>query len=598
MKSRIIAISILAAFFTVACKGKKEEKKEDKKPVKANTEVAMKPEAMKPEVKPEVKKPEPPKVEAPKPEPNVLPVESVVYELEGKVEVKKANTEDYIDVTKDMKLNVGDQLRVGEGASAKLRMWDETTVVLGAGAEVVINPGADMANGSPSITVLAGTSSIAVEPRSENQSVFKVFTPTAVLSVLGTEFDVGIADTGATKLGVEKGIVEVSDQEGAKKIEVPAGKQVEVGVDGKPTPVAAYDAEKEDWSKWYAAKTKEAEAKVDAIAKSTTEKLEAMKKQVAELEAALKTVNTKAEEMDKKVVEAESKNNMAAYTKEAKPYQELLEEKQVAAYQEQRLNAMVMANAYLLQRLKAMVRAGVIKPSEAKAKIIEASLAQVTPWLEKEYYPHRYKRYVSHYNANKRWKTRYLRHHPRGRNYNEHAKVIVVPKFYAKVPKVRYVPPRNFKPRYVKIVKYHDPYRFKGKVRKNVVVVNNRSWHRAPYKMDPIKVKRYEKARKRMHRRVAKRTFVIKEPVIRVKRHGVTIRTPGARIDVPGGKIKVGPGGTEIRTPGGKIKVGPGGTVIKTPGGRIKVGPGGHIKVGPQPMVRKGGPVRHKRGMR
>ncbi|MBU1241291.1 hypothetical protein KJ865_16380, partial [Myxococcota bacterium] len=86
---------------------------------------------MKPDVKPPVEKPVAPVAKKP-----TTPAEAVIAEMEGKVEVKVADSEDYVVATKDMALHAGDQVRVDtEKASAKLRLWDESNVVLGPGAE-------------------------------------------------------------------------------------------------------------------------------------------------------------------------------------------------------------------------------------------------------------------------------------------------------------------------------------------------------------------------------------------------------------------------------------------------------------------------------
>ncbi|MBN2723885.1 MAG: FecR domain-containing protein [Deltaproteobacteria bacterium] len=598
MKTKIIALSVITAFFAFSCGGKKEEKNEASKPGEMKAQVASKKHMGPPKKVEEPKVEEPKKVEPPKEEPvkivkNALPVEATIFEMEGTVEVKKANTEVFGPATKDLALNVGDHVRLtGENTIAKLRLWDESTVVLGTGSEVVINPGADLADGSPSITVLSGTTSLAIEPRSEDQSVFRVYTPSAILSVLGTEFDVGIADTGSVKVGVEEGLVEVADQEGVKKVEVPKGKQVEVALDGKATAVAAYNPETEDWSKWYESKTKEAEQKIDALAKTTSDKLEAMKKQMAQLEEGIKKLDSKANEMDTKVNAAVTKNDVATYNKETKPYQDVLEEKQVTTYEEQRLTAMMAANVYLLRRLQAMVKAGIIKPSEARVKLMQASVAPVTKWIDDDYQAKRYNRLLRRHRLNQRWKTRYYRHHPRGRKYVKTHRV-AVPAFYKKLPTVKYVRPKRFKPKYVTGIRYTPNHRYRGKARpKRVSPKHSRNWYRnKTVKVDPRKAKKYDRIRKRMKRRAPRRVVIIPDRPRRMRhnRGHVKVGPNGAKVHVPGARIKVGPNGAKVRVPGARIKVGPNGAKVRVPGARVMVGPGKRVpRVRPRlhPMVR------------
>jgi hypothetical protein len=263
-------------------------------------------------------------------------------------------------------------------------MWDDSMVSLGTGAEAVINPGADVANSSPSITLLTGTSNLMVEPRAKDQSVFLVYTPAAIFSVLGTEFDVGIADSGTVKLGVGEGLVQVVSQEGANLLDVPQGKAVVITLEGTTSKAAApvaYDAEKEDWAVWYEAENKAAAARVDFLTKATTTRLEEMRKQMEALDKSIAEMEARSAELIKKAEEASAKNDVKVYETESAPLVEVLEDNTVANQQNQRLVALMTANAYLLHRLKAMIAAGVIKPTAEQQKVIVEANANVEAWL-------------------------------------------------------------------------------------------------------------------------------------------------------------------------------------------------------------------------
>ena len=582
-RTTVILMVSLALFFS--CKKKGEEKKGSDKPVAENSGMkhGMK-RGMKGEMKMAMKVEKP--VEKPvevveKPKKPDTPAEAVAIELTGKVEVKRAEADDFVMVTTNMPLYVGDQVRVdAENASAKLRLWDESTVVLGPGAEAVINAGADLANGSPSITMLTGTSNLMIEPREEDQSVFTVYTPSAVLSVLGTEFDVGIADSGSVKVGVEEGIVEIADQEGNKALELTKGKQVVVAVDGKASAPKAYNAEKEDWNKWYDSETKVATDNVDTLTKSAVDRLEDLKKKIADLEAGIAKMETKSAELAKKAETAAAKSDAKAYAVESKPLVDTMTEAETAAKRNRKLEAMMAANAYLVRRLNAMVKAGIIKPKEAKRKLMLSYTVKVDPWLD-DLQVRRIRQARIRRARERRWRRLYLRHHPRGRNYAKRTKMRL-PKFYSSMPTKKWKPRRRFKPTYLTGVKYRPRPRFKGK--KRVLKAHfsrNRAWYKArksPRMNDKKRQMKMMRLRKRLKRMKRRRVVVrrVNKPIRRrrvIRRH----------------RLPMGPRGMMPRDP--RI-MGPRGKVI-LPHGRVPRGPHamgmGLLRpglMGKRPMVR------------
>ncbi len=466
-------------------------------------------------------------------------------------------------------------------------MWDESTIVLGPGAEVVLNAGADLANGSPSITMLTGTSSLAVQPREEDQSVFTVYTPSAVLSVLGTEFDVGIADTGAVKIGVEEGIVEVTDQEGLKAVELTQGKQIVVSLDGKATKAKTYNPEKEDWNKWYEAETKAAAIKVDTLTTAAVQRLDDLKKKIKELEEGIAKMEAKSNELAKKAEQAAAKNDTKTYTVEVKPLIETMTEAELAVRRDRKLNALLSANAYLLRRLNALVRAGVIKPEEAKRKRMEAAIQGVDSWVD-DFQIQRIRRRRHKRIRRNRWRRWYLRHHPRGRRYAVRTKR-VLPKFYREFKGPKYQIPKRFKPRYLPGVKWRPRRRFKGKKRTLKTRFRRQpNWYKARATIrkkmlqeNKRHAKRMERLRRRMRkmrrRRVRVRRF--KKPILNIRR----VR-PG-RPPVRPGRLPVHPG----TLPNGTLR-----PRLKTPRPMVRsrnVAPIGK----PQRIRRRRGRVRRRR---
>ncbi|MBU1244759.1 FecR domain-containing protein [Myxococcota bacterium] len=529
---------LVCSLMVLGCGGKKKDEAPAPAPAPGDmTEVAM---AEQPKV--EQPKVDEPKVDEPKVETPVvaeedkLPVEAVATEVAGTVEVKPAGSDAFVALAVNAELSVGDHVRVsGDDGMLKLRMWDDSIVSLGSGAEAVINPGADVANSSPSITLLNGTSNLMVEPRGENQSVFMVYTPAAILSVLGTEFDVGVADTGTVKLGVEEGTVQVSSQEGSDLMEVAGGKAVVISLDGttsKAAGVVAYDAEKEDWAKWYEAESKAAQEKIAVLTTATSERLEVLKKQMETLEKNIAEMEAKSAELVKKTESAASSDDLKAYDTEAAPLVEILDENTLANRENQRLMAMMTANTYMLRRLQALVAAGVIKPSEAQAKIMAVARTQ-TEWVD-AYDENKIDRLRNRYKRDRRMREVYLRHHPRGRQYAVKAK-IELPAFYGKIP-VKVIKPRVVKPKFIAPVKY-QPRQYRGPARKEIVIRPvTPNWHAArPYApADPTRIERQKRIAERVRRARPKVEvkILVEQPKFRHRRPVVVVPgVPGVVVD-------------------------------------------------------------------
>jgi FecR protein len=566
MKFKTVLVLMVTLAFLVSCKKKGDKEEKTKKPEVAKKVVVKKPVVKKPVVK-VVKKPVVKVVKKP-----TGPTEAVATEIEGKVEVKKSDADEFVMATTNMEFAEGDHIRVAAAnANIKLRLWDESTIVLGPGSEAVLNAGADLGSGSPSITMLTGTSSLMIEPRSEEQSVFTVYTPSAVLSVLGTEFEVGISDSGQVKLGVEEGLVEVTDQDGNNKIEVPKGKQIEVSFAGKVSPVKAYDPEKEDWNKWFEAQTKSAQGQVGTLTKVAADRLLVLKNKIKDLEDGIALMETKSAELATKAEEAAKKKDAKVYTVETKPLVENLQEVSMASKQNRKLSALLNANAYMLRRLNALVKAGVIKPKKGQLAQIAALNTDTDKWLigfrTERLEKRRYRR-----NRRLKWRARYRRHSPRGRRIARKTGV-KLPDFFVKLPEVKRRHRKHFKPKYLKKFKWHSRPKYRGKPRKvRTKRRRGRNWFKraSSRKRDKNRIKKLRRLKNRM-KRMKRRSIVIKPRIRRRRRRrpgmgrrpminprvvtpGVKVRVPGVKVRVPGARVNIP--GVKVRVPG--VRIGPG----------------------------------------
>jgi hypothetical protein len=433
-KSLVYFITFL---FVVSCSGKKEEesKEESSKQHKKGRRKGHKKDAPK-----EVSK------DAPKDVPKDAPkddsvasktqntanevVEAVVTEIEGEVEYSEGNSDEFAALKKDMELYAEDSIRVKKGM-ARIRLWDDSTVVVSENSEVILNGTSDLVNGSPSITIVYGNANLLIEPRSEGQDLFKVYSPSAILSVLGTEFEVGVADSGKVKVGVEDGTVSVSDPSGNKSLNIVKGKQTVIDLNGKIQKPSSFDPEKNSLAKWQVQQLAEAQKKASEIIKVTSKRLEELKAQMDKYKEAVAKLEKKSKELSEKAQELEKANKPVEYQKHQDELSNIMEDSSEAVGVEEKLNALVTANTYLYKRTNGLIEAGVIKPSKRDMKVISTVRTKTHRWLP-AFYDKSLSRRQRWHRRRRRWKKRYLRHHPKGRYYASQTGA-KIPAFYKRI---------------------------------------------------------------------------------------------------------------------------------------------------------------------
>ncbi len=462
-----------------------------------------------------------------------LPVEAVLVEVNGTVEVNRAESDGYVPAKTNDELHVGDMVRVsGTQGFARLRMWDDTVIILSPGSEVSINPGADVEGASPSITVLAGLSSLMVEPRAEGQDVFTVYTPTAELAVLGTEFDVGIALTGEVAVGVSEGIVQVTVQGEAKarSVRLEHGKKVVIPPRAEDVKVVPYTPEKENWVGWLEKKSEEAEKKADTVVRVTDKRIEQLKKNLDELNKSISDLEKKLSERRAKLEAAAKKGDPKAYAQQAGPAVELAVEGSAGVQEIRRLRSMMVANAYLLARLQALLANAKDIPPEQKAKIearIKPRIAKLPELRVQLRQDHR--RLAQ---AMRSFRKMYYLNTQQGRKVAPKLG-IKLPPMYAKLPALKYRRPK--KPRFLRGIRVLRPrLRYMGKRRPHVNRPRRRGrgWVRRPWRpADPARVGRLNRLRNRY--RAMRRRRVVMPRWRRRSRRRPGMMPPGSVRPIP-----------------------------------------------------------------
>jgi len=143
--------------------------------------------------------------------------------LRGVVEVRAADTTAWLPAAPDQPLGAGDTVRTAAGAVARLTFYDGSTTALRDGAEVALLELSSRRDGTARAIVLhqgSGQTYHDVRPLRRAEARFQVRTPTAVIDVRGTAFDVIVDADGTTRVAEWRGLVEVYNLTGPGEHEI------------------------------------------------------------------------------------------------------------------------------------------------------------------------------------------------------------------------------------------------------------------------------------------------------------------------------------------------------------------------------------------
>ena len=125
-----------------------------------------------------------------------------------------------------MKLDSGDTLKTGRNSFADVQYEDGTVIKVKENSSVLI--GNKSAKGSDSLSVTSGIVS-AKFSKLQKDSARKVYTPTTVCAVRGTEFDVAVSESADSKVLLTEGELDVLNPYGQVKINENESTEVNVG---------------------------------------------------------------------------------------------------------------------------------------------------------------------------------------------------------------------------------------------------------------------------------------------------------------------------------------------------------------------------------
>lgn len=153
------------------------------------------------------------------------------------------------------KLKENDVIKTGKKAAANIAYSDRSEIRMGENSSVKL--GREEGNGDTPATVLGGSVSTKFNKLSKDSGAKKVYTPSTVCAVRGTEFKVIVSDTAASRVELTEGTLDVYNPSGGGKIQAGTSMEANAGiapVKSDPKPVSA--------DEWSAAKDSEFDADV------------------------------------------------------------------------------------------------------------------------------------------------------------------------------------------------------------------------------------------------------------------------------------------------------------------------------------------------
>lgn len=170
----------------------------------------------------------------------VKPATALVVQMNGTVNVTPGNSTNESGLELGQRLNVGDKIATGEGASITLKFPDASSLVLRENSELIIETLETYGKEDGFNTQLhlqRGRTETQANPEKRNSTRFEIHTPSATAAVRGTVYRVNAESADSTASEVVEGRVAVQNTMGAT--DVPGGYGTRVMKDAPPTPPVA-----------------------------------------------------------------------------------------------------------------------------------------------------------------------------------------------------------------------------------------------------------------------------------------------------------------------------------------------------------------------
>ena len=182
-----------------------------------------------------------------------------VTATKGRVEMQRAGSNTWDPVVSSTQLNISDKIQTKKGSMCELTLDDGSLIKIKENSTLEINELSEDASATKKNSVfklLIGK--IWSKAQLQNESTFKVVTPTAIAGIKGTEFAIIVSIDGSSDILVFKGSVEVKslreEIDDIKTVLVEAGKALGVKLDESGNLRDVTTGEQVEWQKFIESK--------------------------------------------------------------------------------------------------------------------------------------------------------------------------------------------------------------------------------------------------------------------------------------------------------------------------------------------------------
>lgn len=237
-------------------------------------------------------------------------------EHKGDVSVRLPQEKGYAPASSGAVLPEGTRLRTGQDGEATIRFEGGEESKVRPRSEIIVRASSSSEGRTSGIVLFFGRVWSKIAKSAGAGNTFEVRSANAVAGVRGTEFEVGVADDGSTRVIVGDGVVAVEGDDAASPVEVARGWEIEGSsaghLDGRKKA-----EQKPDWDGWFSARAKQLEKQGIRVARDLEgrlnrrrEKVEALLKEQRGLRKAIEALEVKKETGSK--VDGELKEKLSA----------------------------------------------------------------------------------------------------------------------------------------------------------------------------------------------------------------------------------------------------------------------------------------------
>ncbi|MBU1075768.1 MAG: FecR family protein [Spirochaetes bacterium] len=194
--------------------------------------------------------------------------------VKGKVYYSMKNSNKFYRIKTGEKLYDNTIIKTSKKANATLLLKGGSLIEIKENSRITLNK--ELLQKS-SVSLSQGRAAFKIQKVLKQKESFKVYTPTAVAGVRGTDYEVGIADDGSLLVNVEDGEVTVNNDK--EEIAVKKNQSAEASVDDSKLIKEDSVSDMDNWNKEKDKELKEKPVqKMDAVSDNLKETLEQQKK--------------------------------------------------------------------------------------------------------------------------------------------------------------------------------------------------------------------------------------------------------------------------------------------------------------------------------